>query len=333
MYQIAAFLVAGLLFGGAALFVALKGLPFHAAADPVERSNHVRPTPQIGGLALVPVFVVAMVALRLAGHAPPVFADAGFLAGIVVLYAAGLVDDRRGLAAMPKLGLQAIAAGLALLSLYDLIAAAPAPLALSLSLAAAFVGLLVVTNLANFIDGLDLMAVATVGVPSLSFALLAVAGTLAAGFIAPGALLAGLMLAFAFVNRPPAKAFLGDAGSQPFGLALGVMTVVVACAAGPFAALLLPAYLLCDGLVTIARRALAGDNVLVAHSVHVYQRAFRAGRPAMLVAAAAAAIGILAGAALSASAEAGIVWQAAAAVAVLCAWWFVSALLLRSPRA
>lgn len=317
--------------GLAALFLVLRRFSGFASADFNERSNHSRPTPQIGGLALVPFFVLAMIAFRIAGKPIPVFSDWGFLAAVLILFATGIVDDRRGLGALPKLALQFVAAAIAVTALGDLLDDARLPYALSAL--AAFVALVAITNLANFLDGLDLMAVATIGVPGFFFMLLATTGAIGLAFGPAGAVLAGLFLAFVPVNRPPAKAFLGDAGSLPFGLVLGAMSVVVACQVSPVAALLLPAYMLCDGLVTIMRRTLKGENILHAHSSHVYQRAFRSGRPALAIITATAGVGVAAGLALLATAAAGIGWHVAAVLAAFALWWSAAAWLMRDVRA
>jgi UDP-N-acetylmuramyl pentapeptide phosphotransferase/UDP-N-acetylglucosamine-1-phosphate transferase len=317
--------------GLAAMAMALRLFSGYAAAHPVERSNHVGSTPQVGGLVLVPLFMLAMIAVPALGLQPTVFSSPSLLAALLILYATGLVDDRMPLGALPKLALQLVASAIAVFSLGDVLQAMPVPLAVSAPLA--FVTLVVLVNLANFIDGLDLMAVSTIGTPALSFGVLGVGGFIAAAYAPPAAVLVGLLAAFAFFNRPKARAFLGDAGSLPFGLLVGVMTVVLATTLGPAAALLLPAYLLCDGLVTIARRLFKGENILAAHSSHVYQRAYRGGRGVYVVVLAATATGLVSGLALLSTAQAGLAWQVAAVLAVLVFWWLVSAWLLRSLRA
>jgi UDP-N-acetylmuramyl pentapeptide phosphotransferase/UDP-N-acetylglucosamine-1-phosphate transferase len=317
--------------GLVALLLVLRTFSGFAAASPNERSNHERPTPQIGGLALVPLFVLTMVGFRLAGKPLPVFSDWSFLTAVLTLFVTGIIDDRRALGPLPKLAAQFIAAGLAVISLRDALVSIPVPYAATALIA--FLVLVAISNLANFLDGLDLMAVATIGLPSLFFTLLAVIGAIGTTFGPVGATLAGLFLAFVFFNRPPAKAFLGDSGSLPFGLVLGAMTVIVGCYAGPFAALLLPAYMLCDGLVTIVRRTLKGENILNAHSSHVYQRAFRTGRPVLTVIAATMLLGTVSGVLMLATAASGLGWQVTAVLAVFVLWWLISAWLLRDLRA
>jgi UDP-N-acetylmuramyl pentapeptide phosphotransferase/UDP-N-acetylglucosamine-1-phosphate transferase len=314
-----------------ALFLVLQTLAGFAKASPNERSNHKRPTPQIGGLAMVPLFVVIMTILDLAGEGVPVFSDGRFLGAVLILFVTGVIDDRRALGPLPKLAAQFVAAGLAVMALYGALGAVPLPYVITVPVA--FLVLVAISNLANFLDGLDLMAVATVGLPSFFFALLALIGAIGTAFAPAGATLAGLFLAFVFFNRPPAKAFLGDSGSLPFGLILGAMTVIVACQAGAMTALLLPAYMLCDGLVTIVRRTLKGENILHAHSSHVYQRAFRTGRPLLTVIATIVLVGIVSGLLMLAVADRSLGWQMTAVVAVFILWRLLSAWLMRDLRA
>ncbi|HWK65315.1 MAG TPA: glycosyl transferase [Rhizobiaceae bacterium] len=318
-------------FGLVALSLVLRRFSGFAAADPNERSNHRRPTPQIGGLAMVPLFVLAMISFRLAGKPLPVFSDWSFLGAVLILFVTGIIDDRRALGPLPKLAAQFVAAALAAVAVRDVLGSIPLPFAVAAAIA--FLVLVAMSNLANFLDGLDLMAVATIGLPGLFFALLAASGAIGMAFGPAGAVTAGLFLAFVFFNRPPARAFLGDSGSLPFGLVLGAMTVVVACQAGPLSALLLPAYMLCDGLVTIARRTLKGENILHAHSAHVYQRAFRDGRPVPTVIAVTVLLGTVSGLLMLATADMDLGWQGIAAVFVFVLWWLLAAWLTRHIRA
>ena len=270
------------------LGLALRRLDGFGAAAPDARSNHTRPTPQIGGIAMLPVWVLAMAGLSLAGAAATPFSAPAFLAAMLALFALGVADDRSSLGALPKLAIQLAACALAALPLHAVL---PLPPLVAWALCASV--LLTFVNLTNFIDGLDLMAVSTVGIPSACFALMAAIGAISSAYLGAGLVTAALFLAFAVYNWHPARAFLGDGGSLPFGLVLGAMAVIVAAEAGLAAALLLPTWILFDGCITLARRAMRGENVLKAHSSHLYQRAFRNGRPVLQVASAVALFGVV----------------------------------------
>ena len=126
-------------------------------------------------------------------------------------------------------------------------------------------------NLYNFMDGID-------GIAALEALLVAgmLAG-LAAAVNLPAlpviAALAGACLGFLVWNLPPARIFMGDVGSNFLGFGLGAMAVVGEEAGIPFwiAALFLGAFLY-DSLYTILRRLLRGENITVAHRIHLYQR-------------------------------------------------------------
>lgn len=289
------------------------------AAAPNERSNHKRPTPQIGGIAIVPIWLGAMVALSLSGITVPVFGEPTFLIAVALLFALGVTDDRNPLGPLPKLAAQAIACALAAHGLADVLAGFPGPPWLSLAVCALL--LLTIVNLTNFVDGLDLMAVATVGVPSAGFALFAAAGVIGYAYLPVGLATCAVFLAFAVYNWHPARTFLGDGGSLPFGLVLGAMTVVTAAEAGVSIAALLPAYILFDGCVTLVRRALRGERLMQAHSNHLYQRAFRSGRAVLSVSLAAALFGTVATVlALLAVQTGSLIWQIGALSASGALW-------------
>jgi UDP-N-acetylmuramyl pentapeptide phosphotransferase/UDP-N-acetylglucosamine-1-phosphate transferase len=80
------------------------------------------------------------------------------------------------------------------------------------------------------------------------------------------------MLGFALWNRPPARVFLGDAGSLPLGFLLGVLLIHVAASGQWAAALLLPLYYLMDATVTLGCRLWRRERVWEAHRSHFYQR-------------------------------------------------------------
>jgi UDP-N-acetylmuramyl pentapeptide phosphotransferase/UDP-N-acetylglucosamine-1-phosphate transferase len=305
--------------GLATLAAVLGRLDSFGAAAPNDRSNHGRPTPQIGGIAIAPLWLAAMVVLSVAGPGAGVFGDPVLLIAFGLLFALGVADDRKAMGPMPKLLVQCLASVLATIALAELLRPFPIPFWLA-STACALL-LLTLINLTNFIDGLDLMAVATVGVPSAGFAALAAIGAVGAAYLAVGLTTAALFLAFAAYNWHPARTFLGDGGALPFGLVLGAMTVVTASEAGLLVAALLPAYILFDGCVTLARRALRGERLMQAHSTHLYQRAFRSGRPVLWVSAAAAGFGALCIAlALIAAMSGSIAAQLASIAVAACLW-------------
>jgi Fuc2NAc and GlcNAc transferase len=144
-------------------------------------------------------------------------------------------------------------------------------------------------NFTNFMDGIDgIAAVQTICV-------CAGACVLAASVSAPAPLgaaaLAAACLGFLLWNWPPAKIFMGDAGSGFVGFLTGVLTLeyggVTPALGWPM--IILSGVFAVDATVTLCIRAARREPVLQAHRSHAYQmlaaRWRRHGPVTMLVAA------------------------------------------------
>jgi UDP-N-acetylmuramyl pentapeptide phosphotransferase/UDP-N-acetylglucosamine-1-phosphate transferase len=135
-----------------------------------------------------------------------------------------------------------------------------------------------ITNLYNFMDGSDGLAggMAVIGFGTYAMAAYAAGdATLAALCVA----LAAAAAAFLTHNFPPARIFLGDAGSIPLGFLAAALGIVgwhgdlwplwfPALVFGPFIG---------DATVTLLRRLFRGERVWQAHKDHYYQRLVRMG--------------------------------------------------------
>ncbi len=223
---------------------------------PNERSLHALPTPRVGGLGI-------MAAMALTGLWP---GDATLMAiagGALALAVVSLVDDVQGLAVRLRLVAHGSVAALCL----AVLGLAGGPLVLAV--------LVVVwaTNLYNFMDGADGLAggMATIGFGTLAFAAWMADAQAVASFC--GAL-AGASLAFLCFNFPPARLFMGDAGSIPLGFlaaAIGVLGVRRGIWSWPFPLLVFLPFV-ADASVTLVRRVLKRENIAQAHRSHYYQR-------------------------------------------------------------
>jgi UDP-GlcNAc:undecaprenyl-phosphate GlcNAc-1-phosphate transferase len=141
--------------------------------------------------------------------------------------------------------------------------------------------LVAIANMVNFMDGLDGLAGGTGVVASAAFAL--AAGLSGATFAAGLALaLAAGCAGFTLFNVPPARVFMGDAGSQFLGFALAALSVIAAGHEGGHTlALAMPLLLfhfIFDTVWTFLRRLAAGERVTEAHRTHLYQLLNRLGR-------------------------------------------------------
>ncbi|GAB3384889.1 MraY family glycosyltransferase [Lysobacter fragariae] len=228
---------------------------------PGERRAHVVPTPRGGGIAIVVALLVATCALAWR-YPQQIVLLAAYLIGMVAVAAIGWLDDHRPLSAWVRLGVQAIAAGVLALG----VAATWGDLLLAI---AAFVAVMVLTNVWNFMDGID-------GIAASQAALVAGGLSVLGGgaFAWLGLALVAGCLGFLPFNFPRARIFLGDVGSGALGFTLAALLIVAAAGMPRFAWLLLllplSAFLVDSGL-TLARRVLRGERWWTAHAQHAYQ--------------------------------------------------------------
>lgn len=255
------------------------------------RSNHSRPTRQIGGLAVVPAAVGGLlVACFFVDGADRPFLMA-VAAGAVLLMVLGYVDDRRELAVAPRLAGQVAAALLLVATMGPEFRVLPDSVPRILEQALIMLMLVWFINLTNFMDGLDLMLVAGVGLPH---AVLALFGLFTGGHSASmvSAAIGGGLMGFAPHNRHPARVFLGDSGSLPAGFLTGAAILLVA-RHHPLPALLPFLYFFADSTSVLVMRFMKGENLLEAHSAHAYQIARRSGRGSGWIARQVALVSLL----------------------------------------
>ncbi len=135
-------------------------------------------------------------------------------------------------------------------------------------------------NALNFIDGMDGLA----SLSGLCISLFTVALAWAHGDLAcaiSGVALGGALAGFLVFNLPPAKIYLGDAGSMVVGALLSLQALGVArqgpAGASPTVMLLLLALPLADLLLAVVRRALLGHPVWDPDRGHIHHRLLRQG--------------------------------------------------------
>ncbi|MCL7999024.1 glycosyltransferase family 4 protein [Brucella sp. 21LCYQ03] len=240
------------------------------------RSNHSVAAQQIGGLALVPS---ALIVVLLFGPDMGITVElVAYLSGAsLLLWAIGLLDDGFELSVYLRFGSQLLASCMVIYGLGPDFRILPDLLPHWLEAILILITLVAAINITNFMDGLDLMTVAGLGVPLTGIAILTMLqlSGVESGSIA--AILAGALLGFSFFNRPPARIFLGDSGSLPLGLMTGTALLLLARETHIVVALVLPLYYVLDAGTTIILRLVDRENILKAHSKHAYQVAKRSG--------------------------------------------------------
>ncbi len=224
-----------------------------------------RPTPLLGGVAIVVAVVAAVVLLA------PIDARAlAVLAGTVAALALGALDDVRHLRPTSKIvGQVAIASGLALAGVHVQFVEF-FPLAFLLTLLWV-VGMM---NAVNLVDNMDGLAAGIGGIAS--GVLVIMAGPPWTQILA--AAVAGACLGFLVHNFAPARVYMGDAGSLPLGFVLAALALLMTRTAasgvgfavlGPLLVLGLPIF---DTTLVAVVRRLEGRPLSVGGRDHTSHR-------------------------------------------------------------
>lgn len=248
---------------------------------PNHRSSHVQPVPRSGGAAIIVTTYLGM-GLLLWLHdfsqtALQQLVGVGIASGVLAF--AGLLDDLGRLYTFrSKLALQVL--GCVILFPFGLVIEnLPVPGLGQISLGwigypVTFLWVLGLTNIFNFMDGLDGIASGTALIVASVLLLLPGGGVLDLAECVAFVLFSST-LGFFFFNFPRAKIFLGDVGSQFLGF---VFASVAIMAAGDDASglpvLIIPLlffHFIFDTVFTFFRRLIAGENVAEAHRSHLYQ--------------------------------------------------------------
>lgn len=204
----------------------------------------------------------------------------GLALGSFVLLAVGVLDDRYGLRGRHKLAGQLLACSVLILCgfqfdriefrsyIFDFTFTFG-----SFAAIASYLWLLGAINSINLLDGADGFAGTIGGIMGIAFCLMA----LATGSVIDAAIIAaftGAILGFLRFNLPPAKVYLGDAGSMMIGLVFGALAIrctfkqaTAYAFLGPLALLSIP---FLDTAAAIIRRRLTGRSIYSVDRAHLH---------------------------------------------------------------
>ncbi len=195
---------------------------------PDPRKAHAHATPLLGGVAIAAALVLAPLLAASIGASTIAAPSLGLVAGALIAFTLGLVDDRRPLGPRAKLIGQLAAGACLVWSGTQVPVLRENPLLGFL----AVVGVASLLNAINFLDNMDGILGSLIPVTAGGFAALALIHgapvhlTFAWGLI-------GACAGFLVYNAPPARIFLGDAGSHLLGYALAALALQ--SLEGPFA--------------------------------------------------------------------------------------------------
>ena len=236
---------------------------------PNDRSSHTTPTPKGGGLAIMLSFYTVLVLLFVNKEI-----DSGLffalLSGLPIL-AISLIDDIYPLSSKLRFGVQLFSSASALYFLggvssfnFGLFSLQGSWLNLI-----ALIGIIWITNLYNFLDGIDGYAASEALFIGMAAYLLF--GSEIALYLAIAS--AGFLL----FNWHKASIFMGDVGSAPLGFIFAIFIVNDAGSVNFLPWLMLLSLFWFDATYTLLRRAKRKEKLSEAHKKHAYQRLTQAG--------------------------------------------------------
>ena len=244
------------------------------------RRMHKKPTPRIGGLAIIFGFTVATLCF-----AQPSRQLYGTLAGAAIIAVMGVIDGCKNLPAKLKFVIQIIAALVVVFAGDIKIDVFTNPNFLSdnpywvlpewLSVTLTVIWIVFITNAVNFIDGLDGLAAGVSAIMSISLVFISIrVGEYSIAIL--GIALMGSCFGFLPFNFNPAKIFMGDTGSTFLGFMLATLSIqgvfksyAVISFAVPLLILGLPLF---DALFAMIRRILRGQSPMTADRGHLHHR-------------------------------------------------------------
>lgn len=246
---------------------------------PNERSSHSVATPRGGGVAIVVSFLAAFSLFPLFGWFTMESVTGIGGAGALVAWV-GFSDDHGHIPARWRLLAHFAAAAWGLYWLGGF----PAVDVLGFHLDLGWFGnvmsavyLVWLLNLYNFMDGID-------GIASIEAITVCLGGILMVWLLVPdenvwagNLLLLTAVAGFLVWNYPPAKIFMGDAGSGFLGLTLGLLSIHAATVNPKlfWGWVILLGTFMVDATVTLLRRLCNREKVYEAHRSHAYQYAAR----------------------------------------------------------
>ena len=277
---VAAFALSGLLTGpvrALAIKLSVMDLPN------MERKTQVEPVPYLGGVAIaISIVSVTYAAIFYSDNTKTTFPLVTYaLLPAAILGLMGLIDDIRGLPALPRLVAQTVVATVVAIFLLNLdfnVGPFGNPL---LNQVINIVWIVAICNSINFFDNLDGGAAGSVAISTLGIALIA-ANQGQELVTALSVVTCGATVGFLLWNKSPAKIYMGDAGALFLGVLVAVLTIRLNPGITPkfnsFAILpMLLAVPILDTCIAVFSRLCRGISPLTGGRDHLSHRLMRKG--------------------------------------------------------
>lgn len=234
---------------------------------PNERSSHSNPTPRGGGLAIIISFYSGLIFFK-EQISPELFLALFSVLPIVII---SLLDDLLTLSSKIRLFVQSVSAilGLYFLGGVNNINFGIFELSGDWLNILAFIIILWLTNLYNFLDGIDGYAASQSITVGIGLSLLC--------FNPLGYVLVVVTLGFLVFNWHKASIFMGDVGSASLGFIMAILLLSDTSGENIYFWLIALSLFWFDASVTLIRRFINGEKIMKAHKKHAYQRLVQSG--------------------------------------------------------
>ena len=247
-----------------------------------KRRMHKKPTPRIGGIAIVYGFFISVLCFSSFSVDGVLNTQLiGILLGALIISVLGFLDDLKPKPAILKFVIQLAAAAIPVLMgvrviavanpVNDLLVRVPEWLSISFSI----LWIVGVTNAVNLIDGLDGLAAGVSSIAALALmSILIMQHNATATMLILAVALAGACFGFLPYNFNPAKTFMGDTGATFLGFVLACISIqgpfkTYVAFALPFLILGLPIF---DTAFAIIRRLLKGQGIMTPDRGHLHHK-------------------------------------------------------------
>lgn len=284
--------------------------------QPSERKVHQVPIPRLGGLGIYIGILMGVLGVyagfprfrMLLDYRHSVYSFgrlidivsldkqlAGILVGLSFVVALGMLDDKRGVSALPKL-LTQIIASLVALNYGVQITGLQLPFfhyfqfPILFSQAITVFWIIGFMNAMNLADGLDGLAAGLAAIASATFLAVAIIqGSVETTFVAKqlklaavlSAILSGSCLGFLPYNFSPARVFMGDGGALGIGFLLGAITVIGTLKTTAVLSIMIPVIVVglpvLDVILAMIRRFQSKSRIMEPDKNHLHHRLLNKG--------------------------------------------------------
>jgi UDP-GlcNAc:undecaprenyl-phosphate/decaprenyl-phosphate GlcNAc-1-phosphate transferase len=253
---------------------------------PNHRKIHKEPIPLLGGLAIYVSFVLTTGALGRAGST-----FWGIAVGGLLIFGIGVLDDfyktrGRDFKALPKFLMQ-IVASVVLVMFHIRISGVNLPFdhgyfsfPMWLSILGTVFWVVAITNMMNFLDGVDGLASGLAAISAVTLLFIAILkGQTVIAILAIS--LMGSSIGFLKYNFHPARIFMGDAGATFLGFVLAAIAVDGAFKSATLVSIIVPVLALgvpiLDTIWVVTRRLRENRPIHVADKGHTFHILMKAG--------------------------------------------------------